>query len=189
VSDSDLSGTSVNVLGGSPVGSFNPFSVPFVAAHGVVGSGLTFGGGIGYQTDSQKDGLLTKDVSALSVAPRVGYIVDLGSVVSIWIRVGVTYSSQTTERSSECPPNTFCTPQSLKQTRSMFDLSLDPMFVFSPLPHLGLLLGPTIDVALSGTEDNGPIITTTDPNSPPLGPERELRLSSFGVAAGVALFF
>lgn len=187
--DSDLSGTTANVLGGGPMGSFNPFSAPLVAVHGAVG-GFTFGGGIGYQADTQKSGLLTTDLNALTVAPRVGYVVDLGSAVSVWIRAGVAYSSQTTERSWECQPGaTSCTQQSLKQTSSLFDLSLDPMFVFSPIPHLGVLLGPTIDVALSGTQNDGPITTFTDPNSPPLSPERELRLSSFGVAAGVALFF
>src|SRR6185503_17112340 len=109
VVESDLSGTTVNVLGGSPMGSFNPFSVPFVAVHGVVGGGFTFGGGIGYQTDTQKDGLRTTDIDALVVAPRAGYILDLGSVVSVWIRGGVTYSAQSTEPTYDCASATFCT--------------------------------------------------------------------------------
>jgi hypothetical protein len=76
----------------------------------------------------------------------------------------------------------------MTQTISALDLSLDPMFVFSPIPHLGFLVGPTVDAALRGNEtlDQRPALIS-DPNVPPVY-DRDFRLSSFGIAAGVALF-
>jgi hypothetical protein len=171
------------------MGTFNPFSTPFASLDGVVGPGITFGGGIGYQGDHQelKDAQ-TVDLSAFVVAPRVGFIQEIGKVVSVWLRGGVTYSSQKAVTTQAVCPFSSCGPPTT-QAFSMLDLSVDPTFVFTPFPHLGILLGPTVDVALAGTETFEPIVGNTDPNSPAITPEREFRLSSFGAAASVALFF
>jgi hypothetical protein len=185
--DSEFSGSTVNVIGGGPTGSSNPFAVTVVSLNGIVGPGVTFGGGIGYISDSRKDrpGVSSTDWSAVVIAPRIGYVLDLGRTASLWFRGGLTYSSQKYIIGFACvSPDTGTTGTCSQASRiSALDLSLDPMFVFAPIPHLGFLFGPTAEVALSGTES----FVATDPSFPGTG-DRDFRLSSFGFAAGVALF-
>jgi hypothetical protein len=194
--EEDVSETTVNVLGGSPSSSYNPFAVPLLSVSGIVGSGITVGGGIGYASDSRKQGAtipVNVDMSTFAAAPRVGFVVDLGRVASLWLRGGLTYSAQKYVTSFGCgsPPTYADVTCTSTQTIKALDLSFDPVFVLSPVAHLGFLIGPTADVALSGSDEDEqrPSVTFTDPNSPVRGADvRDLHLSSFGVAAGVALF-
>lgn len=182
------SGSSINFLGGSPTGDFDPFSVPFVALYGVFGRGFTFGGGIGYQGASQKQTGTHNDLSAIVLAPRIGFITS-GKTVAIWLRGGLTYSSQRFEYSADCTPgDSTCAAASSKQTFSVIDASFDPMVVFTPIPRVGILVGPAIEIALSGKQSldipaSAGVVSTT-----PSTGESDFRLSSFGVAAGLALF-
>jgi hypothetical protein len=189
----DVSETSVNFLGGSPTSSFNPFAVPLVTVNGIVGPGVTIGGGIGYASDSRKDGNgpdSKLEMSSFAVAPRIGGIIDLGSAASLWLRGGITYSSQKYVNTFVCSVSGTGANETCTQTQktSVLDFSLDPVFILTPIPHLGILVGPTVDVALSGKEAlELPTSFPTDPNAPATG-DQDFRLSSFGLAAGVALF-
>jgi hypothetical protein len=51
------------------------------------------------------------------------------------------------------------------------------MPVFAPVPHVGILLGPTLDIGVSGT------LAQTGT------PDLDLTLRNFGAAAGLALLF
>jgi hypothetical protein len=52
------------------------------------------------------------------------------------------------------------------------------MFVLSPIPHVGIMFGPTIDVGLSGTRKLEP--TNGEPDV-------DVKVSNFGLQAGIAL--
>jgi hypothetical protein len=190
---SDVSETTVNFLGGSPTSSFNPFAVPLVTLSGIFGPGVTVGGGLGYASDSRNDGAgpgSKLDMSSFAVAPRIGGIVDLGSAASLWLRGGLTYSSQKYVTTFVCSVSPTGADETCTQTQktSALDFSLDPVFILTPIPHLGILVGPTVDIALSGKETlEVPTTVPTDPNAP-AAPGDDFRLSSFGIAAGVALF-
>jgi hypothetical protein len=183
--------TTVNFIGGNPTGSFNPFAVPFLMLSGVVRGGVTIGGGIGYGSDSRKqssDSATTVDLDALVFAPRLGVVTRLGRSFSLWLRGGVTYSVQHINSSFGCVQAglTPCAPQTSNQTDRAVDLSFDPMFVYTPIPHVGLLFGPAVEIGVSGAESvsySGGGIGTSNSST-----DRDMKLSSFGVSAGVALF-
>jgi hypothetical protein len=184
--DDELSGTQVNLLyGNSTAGdgddTINPPAMPRVAFDFVVASGLTLGGSIGYATTSGEyktdtgDGTSTtfdfSDNSAFFFTPRIGYLIPTSAVLTIWLRGGLAIYSVTSEEPS---------PSTYKVTYSGTQLALDPMLVFTPVDHVGILLGPALDIAMSGNWEASDSGTSV---------EGDFRLSSFGVAAGLAAFF
>lgn len=59
-----------------------------------------------------------------------------------------------------------------------FDLSFDPVFAFFPIPHVGLLAGPLIDIGLSSSASGGSVLQS-----------ESVKVTNYGVAAGLAAFF
>jgi hypothetical protein len=177
------------------VTAINPYSVPMLSIHGVVGPGVTVGGGLGYaSTAGSHEDILTPtggktDVddptrTAFIVAPRVGYLLSTSSTFGVWFKGGVTYSSQKQElnrpSTTDCSTGTcFTIPGSSSSvTISAVAMSFDTMFVLAPVPHVGILFGPTADIGVAGTmseEASGQKLDT------------DLKISNFGIAAGLAL--
>jgi hypothetical protein len=189
--DVEASGTMVNLLWGSSqasVGGINPYAVPSLSIHGVLGPGVTLGGLIGYvsaagetETRDPLGDKVTTDhptTTGFVVAPRAGFILPTSESLSLWLRGGLTYYQFDT--SSEEARVDFET----QITESGLALSLDPMLLFTPVPHVGILLGPVLDVGLSGevTVDLG------GADSPPEDPDpTDVKLSNYGVTAGIAI--
>jgi hypothetical protein len=72
-----------------------------------------------------------------------------------------------------------------KSTSSGFGLNLEPLFVFLPAPHVGIIVGPYLDVPMSGTRTtssttNG--VTTTQPDD-------KLKYTDFGLTVGMLSYF
>lgn len=174
------SGTELHLLkSGEPS---SPYGEARIGLDAVVGPGVTLGGGIGYSTTSEDsvtevsgstlppgDETSTTKLSILVLAPRVGYVLAPSRYVAVWLRLGVTYAS-------------------LKVTSSTEDLSqgcaaikFDPMLVITPLPHVGLMIGPDLNVGVAGSL-SGTV------NGRPLADER-IRSSAYGLNAGLALLF
>jgi hypothetical protein len=181
-----LSGTSVNLLGGSQTGSIDPFGLASLSVHGVVGPGVTIGGGVGIQSDSGTEDAGTPTsseitITTVAVSPRVGYILSATKSISVWFRGGITYSSMTFEQQSQCPPGAIICLGTVSSTISLVALSLDPMLVIAPIPHVAFLVGPAFDFGLSGNQ-----ATTVQGGS--ASSDRDRKASSYGVAAGLAVF-
>jgi len=90
--------------------------------------------------------------NVLGIAPRVGYIIGLNDIVSIWLRGGLHfYNMQVNEPNApnqgQPPPNA-CSPGSF--TAHVFGFDLDPQLVISPIPHFGFMVGPAFDWAPAG---------------------------------------
>lgn len=176
-----VSGTSLGLLRGV-VSEDLVLEQPRLAFDAVIGTGFTIGGSVGYSRysasadyDSSVPLGPTPNVDratwALLVQPRLGYVLAASPVISVWLRAGVFILRENTKAEAS--------DDELEQ--SAFGLVLDPMLVVSPIPHVGLLLGPQLDFGLTG----GVTLTTNGRESPELDHTR----SSYGVSAGVALLF
>jgi hypothetical protein len=79
----DASYTSISLLS-KVVGQYG-YSAPRFAFDYLIGSGVSFGGALGYQSLSEDN-----DTDAWLIAPRVGYFARLGRSFALWPRVGIT---------------------------------------------------------------------------------------------------
>ena len=168
-SGSGLSGTTFNLLftrdgGYANVGVSGPS--PRLSLDGVLGPGVTVGGTIGFSSNNVDLGGEEVTFSALVLNPRVGYIASPNETISLWPRLGISYSIQWISDSN--------TDVSLR----ILALAIDPMLVIHPMPHIGILLGPVFEVSLSGTVESD---TSTASN--------DFSTLTAGLAAGVAIFF
>ena len=142
------------------------YQAPRLAIDVTVSQALTVGGSIGYATSSgtmeqtPAGQATTKTDSTVEtsflLAPRVGYILDLGPSVSLWLRGGVTY--WTASKDPRAATN------NTVQTSSGFAATLDPQFVFSPASHFGLTAGLSADLPLGGSfkQETGNVSTNLD---------------------------
>jgi hypothetical protein len=175
------SGASVHLLKGAEL--VVPFDQARVGLDAVVGPGLTLGAGVGYATvggeseltsDIPNGEVTNESLTRLTVfvlVPRVGYMLAVNRHLAIWLRAGAGYASIHLENDDSGD----------EQTLSSWDLVVDPMLVVSPLPHLGLLVGPSLNFGLTGN------VSIDDPNPAIL--DRSYTASSYGVNAGLALLF
>jgi hypothetical protein len=173
----------VDLAGNAGVsGLLNPFAVPMLSVHGVVAGGLSIGGTLGFVSASpESSGSRDSSIQSVTVGPRIGGVVPFGakSKWGIWIKGGITYTSLSVETTTvvQClsPP---CTPTTTSSSSSTtwFDITLDPMFMYFPIPHVGLLFGPALDIGVASSESRG--------SSSGDG----VKYSSYGVAAGLAVF-
>lgn len=171
--------TVVSLFGG-PGGVLNPYTLPHVGVHYTVIPSLTVGAGLGIasiggtnereRTNGQGVTETTKtdlnDVTMLFLAPRVGYVLGLTPAVGLWLRGGLTYYSISSKYTDETVAGTITIKREITSTNSGLGLNLDPMFVISPVDHFGFMVGPTIDIPLSGTdkreEKNGSTTETVE---------------------------
>jgi hypothetical protein len=105
--------------------------------------------------------------SGFLVAPRLGYALPLASAVSVWPRVGVTFTKFSIETSG--------VPS---QDRTAFALTLEAPFVFTVTSHVFLSLAPTFDLGLAGSVPNTASSGTTDQT-----------VTNFGIEAALGAFF
>jgi hypothetical protein len=79
------------------------------------------------------------------IAPRVGYILGLSDLFSLWLRGGVSYFIA----SAKATPNVNPT---VTQTTNInqFAIDLEPQFVLTPIPHVGFTAGIDMDIPVAG---------------------------------------
>ena len=168
------SGPSLHFFKGSEF--IDPFGAARLGLDGVVGPGFTFGGSIGYSLysgtsrtsgagASSDEGSL--DITIFVVVPRLGVLLAPSRYIGVWLRGGVGYTSVKIEE---------------QQAASLhgWALVVDPMLVVTPLPHVGILVGPSLNIGLTGGQDQ--------PSAPP-GQTFSNTWSSYGVSGGIALLF
>lgn len=173
--------------------SLNPFSVPRLAFDGMFANGLTLGGSISFvvassehqqQTFSNFNGsartvtIEDPTVTTFVFAPRIGVMIQAAPVLGIWLRGGISRLST----SSESRAFDFETGEQLTTTTTstvtLINATLDPQLVFAPVPHVGLTVGPVLDIGLSGTFER-----SDDAQ------ERDFKQSSYGVTGGLVAIF
>jgi hypothetical protein len=79
-------------------------------------------------------------------APRVGYILSFNDTFAFWPRGGIEFLSLNVKTPTADNPNV-----SDSTTYSQWALDLEGMFVITPLPHVGITVGPVVDIPISGS--------------------------------------
>jgi hypothetical protein len=141
-------------------GISNVYTVPRIGFDYVVIPHLTVGGNIVVfttiwsgtntcnGTNCQSSGNGSSDV--LGIAPRVGYVLNLSSVLSIWLRGGMSYYHEHVAQPTQVA---FCNNRSDSNNASLEvgGLDIDPQLVISPINHFAFIAGPTIDIGFAGS--------------------------------------
>jgi hypothetical protein len=109
-------------------------------------------------------------VSLFGVGPHVGYILAPNSIIAFWPRAGITYYALTEENSA------------LSSTHHQLSFSLAAHLVVTPFPHLGVTMGPSVDVPITGKVVTRDRVTGGSVESP---------ATSFhvGFSAGLLVYF
>lgn len=185
--DFERSGTDVSFLGAGL--SRNLYAIPRLSLDGRFSNGFTIGGSLSYIVQSGKhDTAGTASGSKMSVddptatyflfAPRVGVMFEASPTVSVWLRGGITRVSASLEDTGT-NPNTGAST-SASETLTVLAVTADPQLVFTPIPHVGILLGATLDIGASGTDET---------NFGGTSESHDYKASSYGVNAGLAALF
>ncbi|MBK9001071.1 MAG: hypothetical protein IPM35_35565 [Myxococcales bacterium] len=162
----------------------NPFVAPRIGFDYFVIDGLSIGGAFAYTSDKEEgdetvgnnSGDLPEETSsAFAIAPRVGYCFMFNDTVGIWPRGGFTYASGKEE--TDFPGNAPDTSADY----SVLDLTLEGMLVITPVPHAGFMVGPTIDLPLSGSGEIDQGNTSQDID--------DVKITTIALQAGVFVWF
>jgi hypothetical protein len=138
--------------------------LPRLAFDYVVGPGITVGGSawvfanlnVSQSTTPPGGGSSTSSdqpkATYWGVAPRVGYVAPIGNILALWPRVGIEYgdieiSATTSTIQVVGNPVTIMTGGS---SVNQLALDVDALFVVTPIEHLGLTIGPTVAIPLTG---------------------------------------
>lgn len=162
----------------------NVSGVPRVAFDVVTRLGLTVGayGGVLGSTGIEEltiDGVdqpridFPDMVTALG-GVRAGYVLSLSRSVAFWPRVGVGYAVQKTYGNG-----------GLRQTIQAWQLNIEPMFVLSPVSHVGFLIQPMVDVGFAGSLSTSFVIS----GLPTQSSQGSHRAHGVGLAAGLVAIF
>jgi hypothetical protein len=169
-------------------GSF--YNTPRVGFDYAVIDHLTIGGSIAFattlgasETVSRGAGSQSNDVAKgtyFAIAPRIGYAIPLTDQFTFWPRGGLSFNLAHVSYPDETQGN--ITVQHTANL-SLWALSLEPMFVFTPVNHFGFYAGPVLDIPLTGS--------ASDHRTNTPGPNQTLDTSvdfsefHFGITAGL----
>jgi hypothetical protein len=140
--------TSVNLLT-NPGGTAATYSWPRIGFDVFVTEGFSLGGAVGMSRISGRartrvDGFSeSADMGTLSAflfAPRAGYAHIFSEYVAIWPRAGLTYVSMSSEDGE------------FELRSNRLALTLEANLAFTPLEHVAILVGPALDLGLSGSD-------------------------------------
>ncbi len=150
-------GAGAGIVSGNP----NFYSAPRVGFDYTVIPHLTIGGELfvwftpGQNTSTSTNGTTVTNPAStgneFGIAPRVGYIIGLNDMVSVWLRGGFSYYLANYSSNGNLP-NGCSTTASLDS----FGIDLDPQLVISPVNHFAFTVGPALDWGfLGGWSSNG----------------------------------
>lgn len=159
-----------------------------VIDHLTVGAALAFGFGLGgtvKQDNPAPNGKTTTQtdapsLSAIGVAPRVGYVLSLTDLFAFWLRAGIGFYSVSS--SYQRVNNNAVTD--VKDSDTIFSLDLDPQFAIVPFEHFFITVGPLVNIPITGTRSHS---ETTGANKTTL--DIDLSLFHIGLSAGIGGWF
>ena len=164
-------------------------SFPRLAFDYFVMEGLSIGGSLVYwqrsgETEIEPDSgsSTTNDNptrSLFAIAPRVGYAIPFDETFSFWPRAGVTYYNQKIEQEKTTAAGDKTTSS---VSTSAWDLTLEGMFGISPMSHFAILIGPYLDLGLTGNTEN-------DPGAGSDTVETDTTITSFGLAVSIVGYY
>jgi hypothetical protein len=190
------SGTSIALFVGhepslGAVHTFPRLAIDFtVLNHLTLGTSVVFAFGLGGAHVEERAGSgaprTTRETESprstlVGFAPRLGYVVQLGSSFALWPRAGFGFysmSSKTEEASNQGVTSTS------RVTDTVFSLDLDPQLVWLPLPHVLVYAGPLLNVPLNGSHE-----TSFSQASDTKTRSDDLSVLHVGLSAGLGAWF
>lgn len=168
-----LSNTATN----APGGLINPFAAPRLGADWISPLGITAGLGVGFLAASGESVDKTPEAetkapfpsgTAFLVAPRAGWFGVLNRWLTLWPRAGVTYVR--INDSLDTGTTRF----------QLLALSLEPAVALTPIAHVAILVGPSLDIPLTGSGFTDQASGRRDLST---------RFSNYGGSVGAAIAF
>jgi hypothetical protein len=186
------SGSSAALLFGREPSLGVVHTIPRVAIDFTIVRHLTLGGSIAvafglggsHEEDFGNNSSRKSDAAKTSIigfAPRVGYVIPLGSTFAFWPRAGFAFYSVSTKTNGVGQNNVETTTT---VNDSLLSLDLDPQFAWAPIPHFFFHFGPIVNVPLSGSRS---IENTVGTNSNTV--KNDLSVFHFGLSAGLGGWF
>jgi hypothetical protein len=126
----------------------------------------------------------TPTITSFMIQPRVGYSFVLDETFAIWPRGGITYGN--TKIEDTVPPIPPATGSSEASTTfSTLALTLDVAVVISPIENFAIMIGPFLDLGVSGTKT----AELTPASGASTSIENDNKITTFGVAMGIAGYY
>jgi hypothetical protein len=178
--------TTISFLSQPAASAFTNYSFARVGVDFFPIDGLSLGAAIGVfsvSTSSEAEGggtTVEQDGPTLTgfvLAPRVGYAYLFHPMVGVWPRGGITYVNA--GGSYDSP-----TGGSSESSANRLAVSLDVPLVIVPAPHAAITVGPTLDLGVSGGNENEQTsmgVTTTT--------KADAKATEFGLQVGLAIAF
>jgi len=173
-----------------------PVTIPRLALDYFVIEGLSLGASFiywrnsGSSTTEAGNSSVDQDtptVSTVVIHPRIGYSFIFDETFALWPRAGITWSSFNVSTPFVNPTTGQASADDLENNASAFDLSLDVPLVISPIENFAILIGPFVDIGLSGTTE------TVTPGASPTGgtvtTELDHTLTAFGLSVGISGYY
>lgn len=146
--DSSTSSADVVSLLGSPINAVaSIYTFPRLAFDVFVSPGFSVGGAANYfhlSQDINLSGNTTSNSSTVSgflIAPRAGYAVRAGASVWFWPRAGITYMNLSNDLGGGDNAKV-----------SLLAATIEAPLAVTIAPHAVILIGPTVDIGLTGSE-------------------------------------
>jgi opacity protein-like surface antigen len=129
----------------APPTSIAMYNAPRIALDVSIQNGLTVGGSFGLVAGGTSSGFTgggvtvstDTDQTIFVLSPRAGYALALNDKFTLWGRGGITYFSSADNGNTD-------------RTISGLALTIEPTFVFKLASNIGLTLGLTLDLPLTG---------------------------------------
>lgn len=135
----NVSDTSIQLGWTGGRGLYSPFEIPRVGFDYFIIDSLSLGGSLGYASSNVESGNNDQDNEAFIFAPRVGYAIMFTPVIGFWPRGGFTYHSTDDDPGGDDSGMAF---------------TAEAMFILAPVPHFGILFGPTLDIDFTGDDQD-----------------------------------
>jgi len=123
--------------------SLSAYTFPRVGVDAFVAPSISLGGSVTYFRVSSSAGGIDETQSGVLVAPRAGFAVRLAPAIWLWPRAGITYVHVWTDFGGSIQPSS--------GSASLFAATVEVPVVLALAPHALALIGPTVDVGLSGS--------------------------------------
>jgi hypothetical protein len=138
---------------------------------------------IGGETETDSEDL--EPVNYLLFHPRIGYSVIIDETFAFWPRAGITWaqtsSTQTTQTVDPITGNLI--DVDVDRSETLVELTLEANFVISPIEHFAFLVGPFLDLGLSGEEKSEVDLPGAEEQ------KNDRTVTAYGLQVGVAGYF
>jgi hypothetical protein len=157
-----------------PTTNFPRLALDFFVTEGVsLGGSFFFMSSSLSQEQDPDPNNVSGDVGTLTtwgISPRVGYAYAIDETFSIWPRLGITYMN-----------TNFEDDDGNEQNLNALELTAEVMFGISPFSHFAILIGPFLDLGLSGNAKSKPNVGDSS--------EVDTKLTSFGLAVSIVGYY